>query len=89
MAQPKFSGTATGAYIFTFMTGEMLQYMKDNYEGLVTAKLPLDGSTFTDNNATLTIPDPSELESSYTIDARTGIEGYQDVRCELFDIEAV
>jgi hypothetical protein len=89
LAQPKFSGTAFAALVFTRMSGEMLEYMKDNYEGLVTVRLPLDGSTFANYNATLIIPDPADLEGSYYVDAQTSVEGYQDVRCELFDIEAV
>jgi len=38
------------------------QHLKDNYEGLVTVRLALDGATWTNYNAVLTLNDPFEME---------------------------
>jgi hypothetical protein len=89
MAQPKFSGTATAALVFTRMTIGLHKHMIDTYEGLVTVRIALDGVTFDDYNATLIVPDKGELEGSYYIDAVLNTPGFRDVRLELFDIEAV
>jgi len=89
LEQPKFSGTKTAALIFTRMTVGLHKYMIDTYEGLVTVRIPFDGVTFANYNATLIIPDKAELEGSYYIDAALDAVGFQDVRCELFDIVAI
>ncbi len=89
LEQPKFSGTKIFALIFTRMTVELHKYMIDTYEGLVTVRIPFDGLTFANYNATLIIPDKLELEDSYYIDANLDTVGFRDVRCELFDIVAV
>jgi hypothetical protein len=89
LEQPKFSGTKTAALIFSRMTIGLHEHMQNTYEGLVTIRIPLVGSTFANYNATLTIPDKGELESGYYIDAVLNTVGFKNVRCELFDIEAV
>lgn len=38
------------------------QYLVDNYEGLVTVKLALDGATWSNYNGVLTLQDPAEME---------------------------
>jgi hypothetical protein len=71
------------------MTIGLHEHMQSTYEGLVTIRIPLVGSTFANYNATLTIPDKGELEGGYYIDAVLNTVGFRNVRCELFDIEAV
>jgi hypothetical protein len=89
LEQPKFSGTQTAALVFSRMTIGLHKYMIDNYEGLVTVRFPIDGNTFANYNATLIIPSKADLESNYYLDAQLDTQGFRNVRCELFDIEAI
>jgi len=37
-------------------------YLVDNFEGFITAKIPIDAATWSNYNAILSLPDPAEME---------------------------
>ena len=55
-------GKDSGIWVFRFVTIAQYDVLKDTYEGLITAKLPLEVATYANYNAVMVVPDEEELE---------------------------
>ena len=55
-------GYSSGILVFTAMTLDQYDLLKDTYEGLVTVKVPLEARTYANYNAVMVVPDEDTLE---------------------------
>jgi hypothetical protein len=82
-----FAGAQASAWVFSFITLAQWNTLKTTYEGLVTVRLALGTTTFANYNASLILPDISEL--TFTINDSIGMGGFSNVRVDLTRLVAI
>ena len=85
-------GFKSTAWEFSYLTVVQLKYLRHTFEGFVTIKTAIDGVTWGNYNAVLSVPDASELSYvAFITDVTRGYVGggYQNVRLTFTRLEAI
>ena len=88
IASPVYSGTFSGGMLFTRIAVDLLDYLRTDYRGFVTVKYPFNGLTYANFNASLIIPNNSEL-GTYVEDSELDTWTFQQVFLPLDNMVAL
>lgn len=83
------AGMPATAFVFSFLTMGQWEYLRANFEGLVTVRLSLNKSTFSNYNATLVLQDPFEMEYAVITTDGSCFHAYKNARVDLYHLEAI
>jgi hypothetical protein len=83
------AGMPSTAFVFSYLTMGQWEYLRTTYEGLVTVRLSLNKSSFSNYNASLVLPDPADMDYRLIVRSSACFHAYVNVRCDLLHLEAL